>query len=103
MAHITTPVEGYTGVVAGVAFADGKGETAEPAALAYFARKGYGITPTDAEVEEARLAAEADEAAAQAAHDAEREAAEAAEREAAEAAAKAAAATAAPKTATRKA
>lgn len=45
MAHIQTPVKGYTGKVAGVSFADGVGETDDPAALAYFERHGYDITP----------------------------------------------------------
>lgn len=44
MAHIQTPVKGYTGKVAGVSFADGVGETEDPAALAYFERHGYDIT-----------------------------------------------------------
>lgn len=43
MAKITTPVEGYTGVVVGVSFADGQGETEDAAALAYFARHGYTV------------------------------------------------------------
>lgn len=38
---ILTPVKGFTGTVAGVAFANGVGETENPAALAYFRRKGY--------------------------------------------------------------
>ncbi|WP_402843774.1 hypothetical protein [Microbacterium sp. GXS0129] len=46
MAGITTPVEGYTGVVVGVSFVDGHGETDNPAALAYFARQGYTIEDT---------------------------------------------------------
>lgn len=43
MAHIQTPVEGFTGKVAGVSFADGVGTTDDPAALAYFERHGYTI------------------------------------------------------------
>lgn len=46
MADTTTiysPVEGFTGTVAGVDFADGTGETDDLQALAYFARQGYGI------------------------------------------------------------
>lgn len=43
--HIQTPVEGFTGVVAGVNFANGVGDTDDPAALEYFARQGYDITP----------------------------------------------------------
>lgn len=41
--RITTPVEGFTGVVAGVSFANGEGETDNEVALAYFRRHGYGI------------------------------------------------------------
>lgn len=44
MAFVETPVEGFTGTVAGVAFADGKGETVDPMALAYFERHGYTVT-----------------------------------------------------------
>lgn len=40
---VHTPVKGYTGVVAGVAFADGVGETTDKNALAYFARHGYQV------------------------------------------------------------
>lgn len=40
---VHTPVEDFTGTVAGVAFANGVGETDNPAALAYFQRKGYEI------------------------------------------------------------
>ncbi|WP_336651605.1 MULTISPECIES: SAP domain-containing protein [unclassified Leucobacter] len=43
MAHIQTPVKGFTGKVAGVSFADGAGETEDPAALAYFERHGYTV------------------------------------------------------------
>lgn len=38
---VNTPVKGYTGIVAGVTFVDGAGETDEPNALAYFRRHGY--------------------------------------------------------------
>lgn len=48
---VHTPVKGFTGKVAGVAFADGVGETTDPAALAYFERHGYKID-TGAEVKE---------------------------------------------------
>ncbi|WP_156042607.1 hypothetical protein [Rhodococcus sp. UNC363MFTsu5.1] len=41
MAAVETPVAGYTGAVAGVQFVDGKGETDDANALAYFARHGY--------------------------------------------------------------
>ncbi|MET8985837.1 hypothetical protein ABZW49_10350 [Nonomuraea wenchangensis] len=44
--RITTPVRGFRGEVAGVAFADSKAEIDEQAhsrALAYFRRKGYRV------------------------------------------------------------
>lgn len=44
---VQTPVKGYTGKVAGVSFADGVGETEDPAALAYFGRHGYTIDAGD--------------------------------------------------------
>lgn len=40
---IETPVEGFTGLVAGVHFVDGKGSTDDEAALAYFDRQGYKV------------------------------------------------------------
>lgn len=43
MAKVKTPVEGYSGTVAGVEFKDGAGETDNAGALAYFARHGYEI------------------------------------------------------------
>ncbi|WP_159042115.1 hypothetical protein [Streptomyces sp. TP-A0875] len=43
MFQVTTPVEGFTGEVAGVRFADGRATTDDPAALAYFRRRGYGV------------------------------------------------------------
>lgn len=51
MATITTPVEGFTGVVIGVTFADGKGETKDDAKIAYFRRHGYGVSETEKAVE----------------------------------------------------
>lgn len=45
---INAPVEGFTGIVAGVTFADGVGETDNENALAYFERQGYGIGKADA-------------------------------------------------------
>lgn len=45
MAHIQTPVKGFTGKVAGVSFADGVGTTDDPGAIAYFERHGYDVTP----------------------------------------------------------
>ncbi|GAA1642576.1 hypothetical protein GCM10009700_31750 [Brevibacterium sanguinis] len=44
MKRVTTPVQGYTGTVAGVVFSDGQGRTDDPAALAYFERHGYRVT-----------------------------------------------------------
>ena len=49
MARITTPVKGFTGKVAGVAFADGHGETTDPVALGYFRRRGYTVEADPAE------------------------------------------------------
>lgn len=43
MAAVSTPVGGYNGVVAGVTFVDGKGETDNANALAYFRRHGYEV------------------------------------------------------------
>lgn len=43
MAKVTTPVKGYTGVVVGVDFKDGVGETDSIPALEYFERHGYTI------------------------------------------------------------
>lgn len=40
---IQTPVENFTGTVAGVGFVKGQGETDDPIALAYFERRGYTI------------------------------------------------------------
>lgn len=48
--RITTPVRGFRGEVAGVAFADSKAEVDEDTnarALAYFRRKGYAVEPTE--------------------------------------------------------
>lgn len=44
---ITAPVPGYTGTVAGVALANGTGETDSPSAVAYFRRHGYGVEPAE--------------------------------------------------------
>lgn len=43
MATIKTPVEKFSGIVAGVHFADGVGETDDDNAIAYFERQGYGV------------------------------------------------------------
>ncbi|MHA3724326.1 hypothetical protein ACXR2T_10645 [Leucobacter sp. HY1910] len=45
MAKVITPVAGFNGVVAGVTFTDGVGETDDPGALAYFGRQGYKLEP----------------------------------------------------------
>lgn len=47
MTDVTTPVEGFDGVVIGVQFKDGKGETDNAGALAYFRRHGYGVAGSD--------------------------------------------------------
>ena len=44
MAKVHSPVEGFKGTVAGVDFKDGVGETDNDNAIAYFRRKGYGIS-----------------------------------------------------------
>lgn len=41
MTQISTPVKGFNGIVAGVSFANGVGETDDEAAIAYFTRHGY--------------------------------------------------------------
>lgn len=43
MATVRTPVEGFTGQVVGVDFADGVAEVSDEGALAYFARHGYAV------------------------------------------------------------
>jgi hypothetical protein len=43
MHKITAPVKGYRGQVAGVDFVDGKSETDDPNAVAYFRRHGYRV------------------------------------------------------------
>lgn len=43
MKTIYAPTAGFSGRVAGVQFADGKGQTDNPGALAFFRRRGYGI------------------------------------------------------------
>ena len=40
---IKTPVEGFTGLVAGVHFVDGVGKTDDEASIAYFERQGYTV------------------------------------------------------------
>lgn len=46
---IKTPVEGFTGLVAGVQFVDGVGKTDSESAIAYFERQGYGVGDEPAE------------------------------------------------------
>ncbi len=43
MAAVTAPVAGYSGEVAGVQFVNGKAETDDDNALAYFRRHGYDV------------------------------------------------------------
>lgn len=43
MPTVNTPVSGFDGVIVGVDFRDGVGATDDPAALAYFRRKGYTV------------------------------------------------------------
>lgn len=43
MSRVKTPVEGFSGVVAGVEFTDGAGETDNANALSYFRRHGYTV------------------------------------------------------------
>lgn len=55
--EITTPVEDFTGVACGIAFQDGRAtvddRTPEArAALDYFRRRGYAVTPLGAEPEQ---------------------------------------------------
>jgi hypothetical protein len=40
---ITTPEEGYTGIIAGVSFANGEGETENNWLADWFTEKGYGV------------------------------------------------------------
>ncbi|MCK2024057.1 hypothetical protein KZC52_14045 [Microbacterium sp. kSW2-24] len=40
---IKTPVDGFTGLVAGVHFVEGVGKTDDESAIAYFERQGYGV------------------------------------------------------------
>ncbi|MFY7069588.1 hypothetical protein ACOQFV_27335 [Nocardiopsis changdeensis] len=49
---ITAPVPGYTGVVAGVALANGVGETSDEGVLAYFHRHRYKVEAVEQAPEE---------------------------------------------------
>lgn len=62
MHTITTPVQGFTGTVAGVQFADGVGQTDNPVALAYFRRHGYTVDDVPAPADEPDEADEPPEA-----------------------------------------
>ncbi len=42
--HIESPVKGFSGLVAGVHFVDGKGSTDSESAIAYFERQGYTVS-----------------------------------------------------------
>jgi hypothetical protein len=44
---IETPVAEYAGMVAGVRFTAGRGETDDENAVAYFQRQGYTVTPVE--------------------------------------------------------
>ncbi|MGZ9829952.1 hypothetical protein ACXYTP_23850 [Tsukamurella ocularis] len=61
-AVVKTPVKGYNGIVAGVTFTDGVGETDNAAALAYFKSQGYDVSAKKDDDAEAK--AKADEAKA---------------------------------------
>lgn len=43
MVKINTPVEGFDGIVVGVTFTKGAGETSDPAKIQYFERHGYTV------------------------------------------------------------
>lgn len=43
MAKIQTPVKGYTGIIAGIPFVNGIGETENKWAIQWFKRKGYKV------------------------------------------------------------
>lgn len=58
--RIQTPVEGFTGEVAGVSFADGFGETEDENAIAYFIRQGFGLDGSAPEGVEPEAEAEAE-------------------------------------------
>lgn len=47
MASIKSPVDGFTGIVVGVHFKDGFGETDNEGALNYFGRHGYTVETVD--------------------------------------------------------
>jgi len=43
MAKIQTPVKGYTGIIAGIPFVNGIGETEDRWVIQWFRRKGYKV------------------------------------------------------------
>jgi hypothetical protein len=51
MATVYSPNRKFNGVSVGVTFTDGKGETDDDVALAYFARRGYGIDEPPADTD----------------------------------------------------
>lgn len=85
MAKITAPVKGFNGIVVGVTFTDGVGNTKDGAKLPYFNRHGYTVdgpkAPTDADKAKAEKEAAEKKAAAE---KAEADKAEAAKKAAAE-------------------
>ncbi len=85
--QITAPVADFTGVVVGVAFADGTATVeskADHAALSYFRRRGYTVVVVDVAVDEVpKLTPAQEKAAAKKAADEEEAARKAAEEAAA--------------------
>lgn len=65
MAKITAPVEGYSGTVVGVHFADGQGETKDEGLISYFRRHGYTVAEKAAAPSAAEKKAEAEKVAAE--------------------------------------
>ena len=58
-AIVNTPVKGFTGEVAGIAFANGTADVDDPIALGYFERRGYDVIyapsePTPATIPEGK-------------------------------------------------
>lgn len=46
---VNTPEEGYTGLIAGVSFVDGEGNTSDEWAVNWFRENGYSITEIEEE------------------------------------------------------
>lgn len=59
MAKISTPVEGFTGNVASVAFADGKGQTNDVRLIKWFQANGYEVELSDSDKKAIKEAEEA--------------------------------------------